>query len=48
MLTECRKLKVKVSKAGNVTNFMNALKKLRDERKKAENLFIDDVEQDVI
>jgi hypothetical protein len=45
---ECRKLKIKVPKAGTVKNFMSSLKKLREERRKAENVFLDEVEQDVL
>ena len=48
MESECRKLKIKVPHSGTVTNFMTALKIVREERRKAENVFLDDVEQDVL
>lgn len=44
---ECKKLKIKVPKLGNVANFMQALKHLREERRKAESVLLDEVEADV-
>jgi hypothetical protein len=44
---ECKKLKIKVPKSGTVDNFLGSLKKLREERRKAENVFLDEVEQDI-
>jgi hypothetical protein len=44
---ECKKLKIKVPKVGNVANFLQALKHLREERRKAENVLLDEVETDI-
>jgi len=44
---ECKKLKIPVAKAGTVDNFTNSLKMLRDERRRGENVFLDEVEEDV-
>lgn len=41
---ECRKFHLKLTKPGSVPNFNNALNKLLTERKKAENVFLDEVE----
>ena len=48
ILLECKKLKVKVPKVGTVDTFLEALKRLREERRKAENVFLDEVEGDVM
>lgn len=45
---ECTKLKVKVNKVGSLDNFNRALTRMKQERRKAENVLIDDIEADVI
>ena len=45
---ECKKLKIKIDKVGTVQRFVGALSRLREERRKAENVFLDEIEQDVI
>jgi len=46
--SECTKLKVKVNKVGSLENFNRALSRMKQERRKAENVLIDDIEADVI
>ena len=45
---ECLKLKVKVPKVGSMDNFDRAVNRLSKERRKAQNVLIDDIETDVI
>ena len=45
---ECSKLKVKVNKVGTLENFNLALTRLREDRRKAENVLLDDIEVDVL
>ncbi len=45
---ECAKLKVKVNKVGNLDNFNQALSRVKAERRKAEDVILDDIESDVI
>ncbi len=40
-------MKVKVPKVGSLENFDRALNRLLKERRKAQNVLIDDIEQDV-
>ena len=46
-MSECAKLKIKVNKTGTLDNFKRALAKLCFERRKAENVLLDDIEGDV-
>ena len=48
MASECKKLKIKVPKVGSVENFQTALDKVKHDRRKAENVLLDEVEQDVL
>jgi hypothetical protein len=48
MELECAKLKVKVNKVGNLDNFNQALSRVKAERRKAEDVILDDIESDVI
>lgn len=45
---ECKKLKVPVAKADSVETFNISLKRLLDERRKGESVFLDDVETDLV
>jgi len=45
---ECKKLKINVTKAESVESFNTSLKKLLEERRKGESVFLDDVETDLI
>lgn len=45
---ECKKLKVNVAKADSVETFNITLRKLLDERRKGESVFLDDVETDLV
>lgn len=45
---ECSKLKVKVNKVGSLENFNRAVTRLREDRRKAENVLLDDIEFDVL
>jgi V-type H+-transporting ATPase subunit a len=47
IVAECKKLKIKVPKVGSVEHFQAALQKVLQERKKAENVLLDEVELDV-
>ena len=44
IVSECRKLKIKTNKTGNIKNFLDAMTVLKEERRKAENVFLDEVE----
>ena len=44
---ECRKFKVKLSKPNSVKSFLDALKIIKLEKRKAENVLIDEVENDI-
>ena len=44
---ECKKLKIKVPKVGSVAHFEAALNKVLAEKRKAENVFLDEVEADI-
>jgi|LauGreDrversion4_2_1035121.scaffolds.fasta_scaffold551892_1 hypothetical protein len=45
---ECKKLKIKVNKTGSLENFNRALSRMKKERRKAENVLMDDIEVDMI
>lgn len=45
--SECKKFKVKLSKPSNVKNFLDALKILQSEKRKAENVLLDEIENDI-
>jgi hypothetical protein len=45
---ECSKLKVKVNKVGSLENFNRALTRMKQERRKAEDVLMDDIEVDLI
>lgn len=40
-------MRVKVTKVGTIDNFNNCLLRVLQERKKAENLFLDDIEAEI-
>jgi hypothetical protein len=40
-------MRVKVTKVGTIDNFNNCLLRVLQERKKAENLFLDDIETEI-
>ena len=42
------KLKIKFNKVGSLENFNRALTRLGQERRKAENVLMDDIELDII
>jgi hypothetical protein len=44
---ECKKLKIKVPKVGSVEQFQTALDRVLAERRKAENVLLDEIEADV-
>jgi hypothetical protein len=44
---ECRKFRVKLSKPNNVKSFLDSLKIIKEEKKKAENVLLDEVENDI-
>jgi len=44
---ECKKMRVKVNKVGTIDNFNNCLLRVLQERKKAENLFLEDIEAEI-
>lgn len=44
---ECKKFRVKLVKPKNLDSFLNSLKILQAERRKAENVLLDEVETDV-
>jgi hypothetical protein len=44
---ECKKMRVKVTKVGTIDNFNNCMLRVLQERKKAENLFLDDIEAEI-
>ena len=44
---ECKKFGVKLGKPKNVELFMNALKAFREDRRKAENVLLDEIENDI-
>lgn len=44
---ECKKLKIKVPKVGSVEGFKTALAKVLAEKRKAENVLLDEIEGDV-
>jgi V-type H+-transporting ATPase subunit a len=47
IVSECKKLKIKVPKVGSVENFQAALSKVLNDRRKAENVLLEEVEGDV-
>ena len=44
---ECKNFKVKLSKPQNVEAFYGALKSLREDKRKAENVLLDEIETDI-
>jgi len=44
---ECKKLKIKVPKVGSVEGFKTALAKVLADKRKAENVLLDEIEGDV-
>ena len=47
MESECKKFKVKLTKPKNVKQFLDSIQVIRDEKRKAENVLLDEIEQDV-
>ena len=45
--SECKKFRVKLHKPKSVESFLQSLKILQSERRKAENVLLDEVETDV-
>jgi len=44
---ECKKLKIKVPKVGDLVQFQSALEKVLAEKRKAENVLLDEIEGEV-
>ena len=47
MAGECAKFRVKMSKPKNVKNFLDQVKILQQEKRKAENVLLDEIETDI-
>lgn len=45
--TECKKLKIKVPKVGGLVQFQSALEKVLADKRKAEDVLLDEIEGDV-
>ena len=45
--SECNKFKVKLNKPKNVATFLKALEILRSEKRKSENVLLDEIEHDI-
>ncbi len=45
---ECAKMRVKVNKVGTLDNFNNCMLRVLQERRKAENVFLEDVEAEIL
>lgn len=45
--SECKNFRVKLNKPKDIGVFMNALKSLREEKRKAENVLLDEIENDI-
>jgi hypothetical protein len=48
IVAECKNLKIKVNKTGNLGGFKDSIKIITEERKKAENILLDEIEQDIL
>ncbi len=48
IVAECKNLKIKVPKTGSLTAFRDSIKIITEERKKAENILLDEIEQDIL
>lgn len=44
---ECKNFKVKLVKPQTTESFMNSLKTLKEDRRKAENVLLDEIETDI-
>ena len=47
MENECKKFKVKLTKPKSIRQFLDSIQVIRDEKRKAENVLLDEIEQDV-
>jgi hypothetical protein len=47
-MTECKKLNIPIVKPANIQSFLDILKSISREKRKAANLLFEEIEQDII